>query len=311
MDDLNVQHENVYMRLFVQSLEGEPSKSFRSLAVGSINTWQALESWFHIAWGEKKYYQYFLSKFSALKKTETENIESFSRKFNKAYNKLPVNIKPLEAAAMVYYSGAFPNEFSIMLRERRSQTLLQMQGDAVALEGNLLAGGKIKQLMQEPDNRNRNRNQEQRKPREETQKTVVQRDPNEGRMEEMSRALKSITQKMSRLKSDPNVPAMPPPRNAMGYRRPNNPQFLQRDRRNDDQNIQTPVRKDINNLEQEEEYIEEFIPVVEVEPEDENLELFLDQGSPEIYLTREGRESPRSTLPIEEHEKFGVSEAQY
>ena len=124
--------------------EGEPRKSFRNLAVGSIATWQALESWFHIAWGEKKDYQYYLSEFSALKKLETENVECFSRKFNKAYNKLPPNIKPLEAAAMDYYSGSFPNEFAIMLRERRSQTLLQMQGDAVALEGNLLAGGKIK-----------------------------------------------------------------------------------------------------------------------------------------------------------------------
>jgi len=144
MDDMNIQHEDVYMRLFVQSLEGEPRKSFRSLAVGSITSWQVLENWFHIAWGEKKDYQYYLSEFATLKKVETENVESFSKRFNKAYNKLPLNIKPLEAAAMVYYSGSFPDEFAIMLRERRSQTLLQMQGDAVGLEGNLITSGNIK-----------------------------------------------------------------------------------------------------------------------------------------------------------------------
>ena len=124
MEDLNIQHEDIYMRLFVQSLEGEPRKSFRNLASGSINTWEALESWFYIAWGEKKDYQYYLSEFAALKKTDTENVESFSKRFNKAYSKVPVNIKPLEAAAMVYYLGSFPNEFAIMLRERRSLTLL-------------------------------------------------------------------------------------------------------------------------------------------------------------------------------------------
>ena len=48
MDDLNIQHEDVYMRLFVQSLEGEPRKSFRSLAVASINSWEMLENWFNI-----------------------------------------------------------------------------------------------------------------------------------------------------------------------------------------------------------------------------------------------------------------------
>ena len=52
MDDLNIQHEDVYMRLFVQYLEGEPRKSFRSLAVGSITSWKVLENWFHIAWEE-------------------------------------------------------------------------------------------------------------------------------------------------------------------------------------------------------------------------------------------------------------------
>jgi len=130
-------------------------------------------------------------------------------------------------------------------------------------------------------------------------------------MEEMSRALKSITHQMSRLKSDPNVPALPPPRNSMGYRRPNNPQILQRDRRNDDQNMQTPVRKDINNLEQEDEYIEELIPVVEEEPEDEDQEFYLDEGSPEIHLAQEEGESSKDTLPNLEHEKFGVSETQY
>ena len=123
MDDLNIVHRDVFMRLFVQSLEGEPRKSFKSLAPNSIASWDDLENWFHIAWGEKKDYQYYLSEFTALRKLETENVESFSKKFNKAYNRLPFNIKQLEDAAMVYYSAAFPNEFGIMLRERRSQNL--------------------------------------------------------------------------------------------------------------------------------------------------------------------------------------------
>ncbi len=56
---------------------------------------------------------------------------------------------------MVYYSGSFPNDFSIMLRERRSQTLLQMQGDAIVLEGNLITGGKIKKQVHDQENKNR------------------------------------------------------------------------------------------------------------------------------------------------------------
>lgn len=222
-----------------------------------------------------------------------------------------MNIKPLEAAATVYYSGSFPDEFAIMLRERRLQMLIQMQGDAVGLEGNLITGGKIKKQVYESDNRNRDWNQERRKPREEAQKTIAQRDPNDNRMEEMSRAIKTITHQMSKLKSEPNVPAIPPPRNNLGYRRPNNPWILQRDRRNIDQNIQTPVRKDINNLEQEDEYMEEFIPIVEEEPKDENQEFYIDEGSPEMHLAQEEGEGSQDSMLNIEHERFGVSETQY
>ncbi len=56
---------------------------------------------------------------------------------------------------MVYYSGSFPNEFAIMLRERRSQMLLQMQGDTVALEGKMITRGKRKKQVHDQENKNR------------------------------------------------------------------------------------------------------------------------------------------------------------
>ncbi len=120
--------------------------------------------------------------------------------------------------------------------------------------------------MYEPKNRNRDQSQERRKPREETQKPNTVVDPNETFMKDMSKALRNITQQMSRLKLDMNVPTLPPPRNSMGYRRPNNPQILQWERRNDGQTIQSHVWKDINNLKEEEEYLEE-LPHIEQEDE--------------------------------------------
>ncbi len=95
---------------------------------------------------------------------DIENVEKISKRFNRFYKKIPLNIKPLDAKAIVYYSKPFPNEFS-----RRSQTLLQMQGDAIGLEGNLIMGGNIKRQLQEHENRNRDRNQERRKPTEDSQ----------------------------------------------------------------------------------------------------------------------------------------------
>ncbi len=148
----------------------------------------------------------------------------------------------------------------------------------------------------------------EREPREENQKPI--HDPNDARMEDMRKALKNLTRQMAKLKTDPNVPAQPPPRNAMGYIRPNNPQILQRDRRNDDQNIQTPVRKDINNLKQEEEYEEELIPIEE-EEEGVEQEFYKGEASPKILFTQDEFDKSKE-IPLDpEHEIFGVSKTQY
>ena len=104
-------------------------------------------------------------------------------------------------------------------------------------------------------------------------------------MEEINKTLKNITNQMARMKSDPNVPALPPPRTTSGYRRPNNPQFLQRDRRNEDQTIQTPVRKDMNNVLEEEEDLDEIPPIEE--EDEEQLEYLLDEEPPGIHLTED------------------------
>ena len=50
INKLNVQGEDVGIRLFVQSLVGEPMKSFQSLAIASIHSWVMLEDWFNATW---------------------------------------------------------------------------------------------------------------------------------------------------------------------------------------------------------------------------------------------------------------------
>jgi hypothetical protein len=42
------------------------------------------------------------------------------------YNKIPAEIKPSEASAMITYSSAFDPKFFLLLRERRSAMLTHM-----------------------------------------------------------------------------------------------------------------------------------------------------------------------------------------
>jgi hypothetical protein len=106
-DNLNIENEDVWMRVFVQSLDGEARKWFRSLAPGSIVGIEALDDAFLRHWGDKKDFLYYITEFGALKRKEGESMSYFSKRFNKMYNKIPTEIKPTETSAKITYASAF------------------------------------------------------------------------------------------------------------------------------------------------------------------------------------------------------------
>jgi hypothetical protein len=110
-DNLFVEHDDVFMRLFIQTLEGDVRKWFRGLPVATIGTWKALESTFMRQWGEKRDHLYYLTEFGSLKKKENETIVEFNRIFNKLYNNIPIDIKPSQPTTKVTYVGAFEVDF--------------------------------------------------------------------------------------------------------------------------------------------------------------------------------------------------------
>ena len=78
-----------------------------------------------------------LTSYNQLERGINESIKNFSFSFNSIYNSLPANCKPPEGMAELHFVEAFEDEFSLFLRERRSQTLAQMMSDAVEVEINM------------------------------------------------------------------------------------------------------------------------------------------------------------------------------
>ena len=68
VDNQNIKHEDDWTRLFVQSLDGEACKWFRSFPVGSITGIEALDEIFLKQWGDRKDYLYYITEFGALKR---------------------------------------------------------------------------------------------------------------------------------------------------------------------------------------------------------------------------------------------------
>jgi hypothetical protein len=111
-------HVDVWMRIFVHSLEGEAMKWFRALPPRSIDGIEALDNAFLRQWGDKKDFMYYMTEFGSLKRKEGESVSDFSKRFNKMYNKIPTEINPSEASAKITYASTFDLDFYLLLRER-------------------------------------------------------------------------------------------------------------------------------------------------------------------------------------------------
>jgi hypothetical protein len=60
------------------------------------------------------------------------------------YNKIPIEIKPTATSTKITYANAFDAEICLLLRERRSITLADMQDATLEVESNILAVEKFK-----------------------------------------------------------------------------------------------------------------------------------------------------------------------
>jgi hypothetical protein len=104
------------MRIFVHSLDGEARKWFRALAPEYIGGIEALYDAFLRHWGDKKYFLYYITEFGSLNKEVEEYVSNFSKRFNKMYNNIPIEIKPTKKSVKVTYSSAFDPDFYLLLR---------------------------------------------------------------------------------------------------------------------------------------------------------------------------------------------------
>jgi hypothetical protein len=232
-DILGLEHEDVYSRLLVQTFEGKVRTWFRGLAAGSIPSYDELENAFIRQWGERKDHLYYLTEFGALRKKNSESVLEFTQRFNKLYNKIPTEVKPSQPAAKVTFAGAFDPDFALLLRERRSVDLTKMQDDALEIESNMMASGKLKTKF-ETGNKEIRRYREQGGPSGSGRSS-------EDKMDDMARIIKELSNKISRMELDQAKNEHYPRKE---FRKNPNPQNHQKQIKNEDQKIQTPFKRE-------------------------------------------------------------------
>lgn len=116
-DNLDISEDDVWMRVFVQSLHGEARKWFRELTPISIADIEALNDAFLKHWGDKKDLLYYHAEFGNLKRENGELLSDFNKRFNRMYSKTPAKVKPTTNSAKLTYASAFDFDFCLLLRE--------------------------------------------------------------------------------------------------------------------------------------------------------------------------------------------------
>jgi hypothetical protein len=189
-ENLNIEEEDVWTRVFVQSLDGHARKWFKELPAGSIAGIKQLDETILKHWGDRRDFVYYITEFRNLRKQNSESVSDFTKRFNRMYGKIPKEIKPSDASAKITYSDAFDSDFCLLLRERRSPTLSLMQDAALEVESNILASQKWKG------------DSGRRRPRTEASSSSSA-DP---KFDKMANMLESLTSEISKLKIENKQP---------------------------------------------------------------------------------------------------------
>jgi hypothetical protein len=144
VDIEEVNYEDEKMRLFAQSLVGEVRKWFRALPATSIPDFESFETSFLAKWGDRKNPLHLLTQYNNMRRSPDEIVQEFSSRFMKVYNSIPTEVKPPPKVSQLRYVDSFESDFDFLLRERISTSLDDMMSDAIEVEVNLMASGKIK-----------------------------------------------------------------------------------------------------------------------------------------------------------------------
>jgi hypothetical protein len=92
IDLFEIDHDDVCMRAFSQSLKGDTKDWFKHLQPETISSWEELKDVFLKFWGKKKSLDLQLREFYALEKQDNETISIFSRRFSSTYHNFPKEI---------------------------------------------------------------------------------------------------------------------------------------------------------------------------------------------------------------------------
>jgi uncharacterized small protein (DUF1192 family) len=161
------------------------------------------------------------------------------------YNNIPAEIKPSEAFAQISYAGAFDPDFCLLLRERRSTSLTQMQDEAIEVESNILAADRLRSRADTDGRKGK------------SEASTSGPSLPHPQVNELTQVMNFLKEEMERLKVERKQlnKSTQNTESRVGFRRPNNfsppTMHKEKERDKDDQRIQAPFQNNFVVYEEE------------------------------------------------------------
>ena len=177
-----------------------------------------------------------LTQYNQLQWGNDEAVKKFLDRFNKIYNSLLKHYKPPEGMSKLHYAEGFEDDFTLLLRERRSATLVDMMNDAIEVEVNMMASKKGKYTI------------EVRKVKEEQQPSTSQ-NSTDAKFDSMMKVTEKLVEKLfvddRHVAKEQNEPQI----KNTNFRQPRQqappPQILQRGQRNHNDQVRPPFQENL------------------------------------------------------------------
>lgn len=123
MEDFEIEHEDVYIKFFIHTLEEDVRDWYKALLNNYIDSWIEMKNAFRLQYGDKIDPTFLLSEFENIKKNPNESVHDFNTRFKKTLRRLSINIRPCDQSFLIKYANLFDKKAAYYLRDKNPKNL--------------------------------------------------------------------------------------------------------------------------------------------------------------------------------------------
>jgi hypothetical protein len=137
MENAEVEHENVEMKLLASSLTEDSQRWFKVLPNNHIASYEYFTKLLKKIWTTKKDNAMLLAQLNQIKK-EYETVNEFENRFDKLYIQILTYLRPTYVVIRILYMNSFDGKFHFFMKDKNPTNLAKAKEYNVDIEENIL-----------------------------------------------------------------------------------------------------------------------------------------------------------------------------